>query len=127
MARSPPPRPVAGREHGDGIETIVIRTGDDVLPRIGLAERVAAGPVLRGEEGAKPLAPVAAEDDGGDVLAGGGGERGAVLQQVRLVRDVGQARLEQRLQRALASLLEGAGPRLLAAALAFRLLDPPFE
>src|SRR5687767_15630293 len=100
MVWSPPSRPGAGREHGDRIEAIVIRAGQHVLGRMWLAERGAASPVLGGEQGPDPLAPVPAEDDGGDVLSSREVERGAALEKMRLLRDVREAGFAQGLERA---------------------------
>src|SRR5262247_832981 len=103
-------------EHADGIEAEIVVIEQDIVGRTGLAETRALPPLGNGEQIANALAPVAAEHRVLDVVAIGGAERRAALQQVVPHDRGGEPRGSERghgglpalLERAAGSLLEGA-------------------
>src|SRR5882762_2223917 len=114
-------------EHAEGVEAVVVGARQDELARGRVAERRAPPPVLGREQLGEPRAPVAREHDALDVLARGGVERGAALDEIRPQTDIGQAGLAHRRERPLTPLEEGAPARLLTVALDLGRLDPPLE
>src|SRR2546422_10242042 len=96
----------AAVKRGDRIQAEVVRASQDVLRRVGLAQRRSRVPVGRSQEVTQAGAPVSREDCVLDVVVVGRAERDAALQEVVSHGDIREADRPERGEGGLPALLE---------------------